>query len=380
MTAAGVWTYTLNNNDSAVQALNNGGTLSDTFTVHTADGTAQLVTITIDGTNDAAVVSGTAAGTVVEAGGVGNADAGTPTASGTLSDSDVDNAANSFQAVSAGAASDQGHGSYEMTAAGVWTYTLNNNDSAVQALNNGGTLSDTFTVHTADGTAQLVTITIDGTNDAAVISGTAAGTVVEAGGVGNADAGTPTASGTLSDSDVDNATNSFQAVSAGAASDQGHGSYEMTAAGVWTYTLNNNDSAVQALNNGGTLSDTFTVHTADGTAQLVRMRIGGTTDEPVVSGAAAGTVVEAGGVGNADAGTPTASGTLSDSDVDNATNSFQAVSAGAPSDQLHGSYEITAPEVCSYPPRRSSDLVQALNNGGTLSDTFTVHTADGTAQ
>src|SRR5437762_2536385 len=62
-----------------------------------------------------------------------------------------------------------------MTAAGVWTYTLNNNDSAVQALNNGGTLSDTFTVHTADGTAQLVTITIDGTNDAAVLDLNGAG-------------------------------------------------------------------------------------------------------------------------------------------------------------------------------------------------------------
>src|SRR5947207_1284431 len=178
-----------------------------------------------------------AAGTVIEARGAGNPDAGTSTASCTLLDSDVDNAANSFQAVSAGAASDQGHGSYEMTAAGVWTYTLKSEERRVGADNNGGTLSDTFTVHTADGTAQLVTITIDGTNDAAVVSGTAAGTVVEAGGVGNADAGTRTASGTLSDSDVDNATNSFQAVSAGAASDQGHGSYEMTAAGVWTYTL-----------------------------------------------------------------------------------------------------------------------------------------------
>src|SRR5205807_2527796 len=135
--------------------------------------------------------------------------------------------------VSAGAASDQGHGSYEMTAAGVWTDRKSVVEGEGEALNNGGTLREKFTVHTADGTAQLVTITIDGTNDAAVVSGTAAGTVVEAGGVGNADSGTPTASVTLSDSDGDNATNSSQAVSAGAASDQGHGSYEMTAAGVW---------------------------------------------------------------------------------------------------------------------------------------------------
>ena len=35
----------------------------------------------------------------------------------------------------------------------------------------GSTLTDTFTVTTVDGTAQLVTITINGANDAAVITG-----------------------------------------------------------------------------------------------------------------------------------------------------------------------------------------------------------------
>ena len=35
----------------------------------------------------------------------------------------------------------------------------------------------------------------------------------------------------------------------------------MTAAGVWTYTLNNANPAVQALNAGDTLTDTFTVTT-----------------------------------------------------------------------------------------------------------------------
>ena len=42
---------------------------------------------------------------------------------------------------------------------------------AVQALNGGATLTDTFTVTTVDGTAQVVTITIHGANDAAVITG-----------------------------------------------------------------------------------------------------------------------------------------------------------------------------------------------------------------
>ena len=43
------------------------------------------------------------------------------------------------------------------TAAGVWTYTLDNSNAAVQALNVGGTLTDSFTVTTVDGTAQVVT-------------------------------------------------------------------------------------------------------------------------------------------------------------------------------------------------------------------------------
>ena len=89
-----------------------------------------------------------------------------------------------------------------MTSAGVWTYTLDNANSAVQALNVGGTLTDSFTVTTADGTAQVVTVTINGTNDAAVIAGTSTGAVTEAGGVPRR--GTPTATGTLTDTDVDN--------------------------------------------------------------------------------------------------------------------------------------------------------------------------------
>ena len=105
-------------------------------------------------------------------------------------------------------------------------------------------LTDTFTVLSADGTAQVVTITITGTNDAAIITGTATGTVDEAGVV----PGTPTATGDLLATDVDNATDVFQAVAAGAATSNGYGTYGVTAAGVWTYTLDNSNATVQALN------------------------------------------------------------------------------------------------------------------------------------
>ena len=112
-----------------------------------------------------------------------------------------------------------------------------------------------------------MTITINGANDAAVITGTATGAVTEAGGVANGTPGTPTATGDLNSTDVDNPNDAWTAVGTATASANGFGSYTLTAAGVWTYTLDNSNAAVQALNVGDTLTDTFTVTTVDGTSQ-----------------------------------------------------------------------------------------------------------------
>src|SRR5207302_13741 len=131
------------------------------------------------------------------------------------------------------------YGTYEMTAAGTWTYTLDNSNATVQGLNVADSTTDTFTVTTIDGTAQQVTVTIHGTNDAAVISGTSSGSVTEAGGVANAIAGTPTATGTLTVIDVDNAPNTITTASPCTTLFRSYGTYEMTAAGTWTYTLDN---------------------------------------------------------------------------------------------------------------------------------------------
>ena len=240
LTAAGVWIYTLDNNNATVQALNVGGTLTDTFTATTVGNTAQVVTITIDGANDAAVITGAISGSVTEAGGVANGTPGTPTATGDLNSTDVDNSSDAWDVVAASLRGASGYGSYTVTATGVWTYTLDNNNPTVQALNVGDTLTDTFTATTVDGTAQLVTITIHGANDAAVITGTATGAVTEAGGVNNGTPGTPTATGDLNSTDVDNAADAWTAV--GAATASGYGSYTLNAAGVWTYTLDNNNA------------------------------------------------------------------------------------------------------------------------------------------
>ena len=52
--------------------------------------------------------------------------------------------------------------------------------------------------------------------------------------------GKPTATGTLTSTDVDNAPNTFTAVSTPTASAGGYGTFTMTADGMWTYTLNDN--------------------------------------------------------------------------------------------------------------------------------------------
>ncbi|MES2501883.1 MAG: VCBS domain-containing protein [Pseudomonadota bacterium] len=273
VSAAGVYNYTPN--------ANYFGSDSFTYSITDADGDVSTATVTINvaGTNDAAVITGTSIGSVTEASGVANAIAGTPTATGTLISTDIDNPA-TFTAVST-TTSTGGYGTYQMTAGGVWTYTINNSNAAVQALNTGGTLTDTFTVASIDGTAKVVTVTLHGANDAAVITGTSTGSVTEASGVANAIVGTPTATGTLTDTDVDNPVNTFTAVAAGAPSTNGYGTYAMTAGGIWTYTLNNNNSTIQALNVGGTLSDTFTVTSVDGTPRLVTVTINGTNDTPI---------------------------------------------------------------------------------------------------
>ena len=100
-------------------------------------------------------------------------------ATGTLTNTDVDNPPNTFTAVNSPTPSNAGYGTFTMTAAGVWVYTLDNTNHAVQALNVGDTLTDTFTVTTVDGTPQLVTVTINGSNDAAIISGDTTGSVIE---------------------------------------------------------------------------------------------------------------------------------------------------------------------------------------------------------
>ena len=379
LTAAGLWTYTLDDNNAAVQALNAGETLTDTFTAVTTDGTQQLVTITINGRNDAAVISGAANGSVTEAGGVNNGTPGTPPATGDLNSTDVDNPNDAWVPVNTPLRSQ--FGTYTLTEAGVWTYTLDDDNPAVQARNDGQTLTDTFAAFTVGGTEQLVTITINGANDAADVTGPVTGTVVEAGELNNSNPGTPTATGDLSSSDLDNPNDAWTAVSSPTVSASGYGSYTLTAAGLWIYTLDNSNATVQGLNGGQTLTDTFTVTTVGDTQQLVTITITGRNDAAVISGNFIGPVVEDGGVNNSTPGTLTATGDLNSTDVDgnNPSDAWIAVGTTA-STKGYGTYTLTAAGLWVYTLDNSNADVQARNVGEILSDTFTVTTVDGTSK
>ncbi|MFZ6820336.1 putative Ig domain-containing protein [Undibacterium sp. Ji22W] len=126
-------------------------------------------TIVVTAANDASLITGVDVGTVIEAGGATNSQPGVPIASGNLTCSDIDNSPNTFQVVSAGNVSAEEHGTFTMTAGGDWSYSLNNNDAAVQALRVGSALTDHITVASLDGTQKVVTITIKGSNDAPIV-------------------------------------------------------------------------------------------------------------------------------------------------------------------------------------------------------------------
>ncbi|MDE2078754.1 MAG: VCBS domain-containing protein, partial [Burkholderiales bacterium] len=247
--------------------------LTETFTVKSTDGTPGTVTVTINGTNDAAVISSAGTtGSVTED--VAVDIHGLIQTGGTLTVTDVDAGQSNFQAENLAGL----YGTFRINSAGVWVYTAVNSQLAIQQLGDGQSLTETFQVKSADGTPATVTVTIHGTNDAAVISslGTPAPVTEDV----NVNAsGNLVTGGTLSVTDVDAGQSAFQAATTTGA----HGTFVIASDGTWTYTAANNQSAIQALGSGQSLTETFTVKSVDGTSSTVTVTILGTNDAPVLS-------------------------------------------------------------------------------------------------
>ena len=355
--SSGNWTYTLD--QSAVQELDAGDVVNDAITYTASDGSTQQITVTITGTDDASVITGTVTGGVTE-GNVGDAPV---TAVGSISISDVDaDDSPSFSDVGS-TVGDNGYGSFVLSS-GTWTYTLD--QSAVQDLDAGDVVNDTITYTASDGSTQQITVTITGTDDASVITGTVTGGVTE-GNVGDAPV---TAVGTISISDLDaDDSPSFSDVGS-TVGDSGYGSFVLSG-GTWTYTLD--QSAVQDLDAGDVVNDTITYTASDGSTQQITVTITGTDDASVISGTVTGAVTE-GDVGDAPV---TAVGSIVISDVDaDDSPSFSDVGSTI-GDNGYGNFALSG-GTWTYTLDQSA--VQDLDAGDVVNDTITYTASDGSTQ
>ena len=117
---------------------------------------------TVTAVPDMAVITGDATGAVTED--VAVTGMGTLTDTGNLTVIDPDAGEDRFIAETLTGSL----GTLTIDAAGTWTYAADNSQSAIQQLGATDSLTETFTVRTQDGTTQIVTITINGANDAPV--------------------------------------------------------------------------------------------------------------------------------------------------------------------------------------------------------------------
>lgn len=216
---------------------------------------AEDYTLYSDGRDNAVLFTGEDSGAVTE-------DAGTP-ATGTLIATDFDGS----DGIVAGVGNAT-YGSFTVGTDGIWTYTLDDGNASVDALNAGEALTDSFDVVADDGTTQTVTVDITGANDAATFGGDLSGSVIEDEGVD--------ATGTATVADVDLGQGSIVASSGST----NYGSYSIDTAGVWTYALDDTNPTVDALGAGDPWTDSFTITSDDGTEQTIDITITGADDGP----------------------------------------------------------------------------------------------------
>ena len=134
---------------------------------------AKVFTISVLDAEEPSVIEGVSDGSILEDA------AASLTVSGTLTVDDPDTDDVDAFIVQEGTVGTAGIGTFDLTAEGDWTYTADNSQSIVQGLAEGEIISDSFTAESHDGVSQIVTVTITGTNDIPVISGSSAANLTE---------------------------------------------------------------------------------------------------------------------------------------------------------------------------------------------------------
>ena len=306
------------------------------------------VVVNLNDVDVAATFSGAISGAI-------NEEDATVTGSITVTDPDAGEA--SIQAQSNVA---QTYGSFSISSAGAWTYTLDNASSNVQAINANETVTENIRITSAGGTTQTITITITGLNDVAVIGGVDTGSVAS---------NSPAAvTESLSITDADSTPDTFVAQTDAAST---YGTFSIDEVGAWSYTVDTNNAAVLALTSTSTpLSDVISVSTADGLTANVTITINGPpANTPATFAGDIASSIDAGD-------TATLMGTVSVTDPDAGQDVLVAQTSGA---LTYGSFAIGTDGAWSYILDNANADVAALEVGSTLTEVAAFTSADATA-
>ncbi|WP_429761736.1 VCBS domain-containing protein [Vibrio wakamikoensis] len=276
------WSYTADNTSSEIQGLKTGQQLQDSMVLITKDGTRIPVTATIQGQDDHVIIDTpdaltAAIGTVVE-------DIKT-TVVGMLQAHDLDKDDQvSFEL--AGSASSQAgsYGTFYVDRSGHWHYDLD--ASKVDSLRSGDGKAEAFNIVaiSSDGSraTQKVEILVEGTDDAAIITGQSTGSVTEDLHVQGDARHTVFTGGVLDAKDPDVGQSGFhQTLNARAISDPYGGSLSIGKAGGWTYSVPN--ANLQHLAQGETVHVQYRVQTLGGDIHVITVDIVGTNDTPTLA-------------------------------------------------------------------------------------------------
>ncbi|PHX05069.1 VCBS domain-containing protein [Vibrio splendidus] len=383
----GTWTFVAN---SPYDELADGEQIQDTTTVQTSDGGEQVITVTIIGTDDAAVATDDS-GSVTEDIDVDDITNQLVT-SGQIVITDVDSDTPTFSADGefnlVGSTNDSQLGVLSIEPDGAWTYVVNNDD--VQYLDDDEFVTEVYTVTASDGTTSEVIITINGADDPSDITvgegDSDTGEVTEDVDV-DQESNNLTTSGTLTITDVDdNDVAAFEPNGTfnpeGSTNDTALGVLTITDDGEWTYVVDNDD--VQYLDDDEFVTEVYTVTAIDGTTSEVTITINGADDPSEI------TV----GEGDSDMGEVTedvdvdpesndlmATGTLTITDVDaNDVAAFQPNGTfnpeGSTNDTALGMLTITDDGEWTYVV--DNDNVQYLDDDEFVTEVYTVTAIDGT--
>ncbi|BHH85387.1 VCBS domain-containing protein [Desulforhopalus sp. 52FAK] len=309
MNTNGHWSFALNNASPTIQTLAAGETLTNTFIVHSADGTRHQVVLTIKGTNDNPVINSIASMSVDEDG---------TAVTGQISSIDVDHGDTATYSTSVT------HPGFTLNPDG--SYSLDPKDASFQHLAAGEKETITIPVVATDNqggqsTPQNLVITVTGTNDNPVVQSIAAKTVAED--------GTPV-TGQISSTDVDHGDTATYSTSVT------HPGFTLNPDG--SYSLDPKDASFQHLAAGEKETITIPVVATDkqggqSTPQNLVITVTGTNDNPVVQSIAAKTVAEDGAP---------VTGQMSSTDVDHGDTATYSTSVTHPGFTLNpdGSYSL----------------------------------------